>query len=333
MLFYPKKITNHKIIMLIHHTHSHTGLKRPLNEDYSLFVETSQGVLFVVCDGMGGHAKGDVASKLASETAVAFFKEKHSFSPKVLLEQCISKVNEVVFNASQQSSQLTGMGTTIVLALVQKNTLFYANVGDSRLYFVRNGAIKQLSEDHSYSQELLNAGIISEEEYKNHPRKNELTRAIGIRKEVKPTVFDTPITLIRGDSILLCTDGLFNMLDDKAIQQTLVKDATIENKVAQLIENANEAGGNDNITACLIEVGKARKNRIWKWVIGLFCQTKTSNLESIHNLLVSNEKSTDVNTARLINKSRNDKLFQFTQKKSHHLLQIKKSCVSLQSDL
>lgn len=244
---------------------SDIGLTRKHNEDYYSSIALKNGIAFIVCDGMGGHSKGEVASKLACEAVVSFL-DKHQNKPEFwLLENAIHKANEVVYNYSQKEDSSTGMGTTIVIALIRKSKLFFAHVGDSRLYLFKNQEAQQLTQDHSYVEELVRNNIISREDAESHPRKNEITRAIGIKPTVEPELCENPFTLHENNFLLLCTDGLSNMLDDSKIKQHVLSTGTVAEKGTKLIDEANTNGGKDNITVTLIQYfGKARNSkRLW----------------------------------------------------------------------
>ncbi len=212
--------------------------------------------LFVVADGMGGHVAGEVASRMAVETVNACFAAPHDdAAPQELLRQAISEANRLIFRMAQEDSERAGMGTTVTAAFVQDAKLFWGHVGDSRLYLLRAGTLSQVTEDHSLVSELVKKGNITPAEALLHPHRNILTRAVGTGEQVK--VDTGSIKLQAGDSVLLCTDGLTNMVADDDIAATLRQGGDGAALLAGLVAKANEAGGLDNITAILIACGAA----------------------------------------------------------------------------
>lgn len=240
-------------------TISHTGLRRKINEDFSGQMHADKGSVYVVCDGMGGHAKGDIASQKACETFLNTYTKFLFSSINEALAKSIENANSKVYELSLQDEGSKGMGTTLVAAVIFENKLFYSHVGDSRLFLIRDGRLKQLTEDHSFVAELVNAKIITEQEAKIHPRKNEISRAIGIKPTVDPSNDNEPITLQKGDFILLCTDGLTNMVHEDSIRDIIASNEAVADKAQKLIDEANGAGGHDNITVTLIEVKTLEK--------------------------------------------------------------------------
>jgi serine/threonine protein phosphatase PrpC len=254
--------------MISSHQNTNTGLRRTSNEDFFGSIATKFGAFYLVCDGMGGHSSGETASQLATESILQFVKNAKTDNTKELLKEAIQYANTIVFNAASKNTALKGMGTTLVLVLIKNNELFFAHVGDSRIYLSRRGNLEQLTEDHSFVQQLLKAGIISELEAKTHPRRNEITKAIGLKEIIEPTICASPLKIKKGDKILLCSDGLTNMVSKEKIFEIISKETSTEAKTTELIENANNAGGFDNITATLIEVEKVRRFN-YKSLIGI----------------------------------------------------------------
>ena len=240
------------------------GRKRRHNEDAYL-LDAERG-LFVVADGMGGHAAGEVASRITVESIQEFIastEDVHEsswpfgFNSRVSLEgnrltTSVEKANEKVMRAVQNRPELKGMGTTVVAALFDAERATLVHVGDSRAYLFRRGELKRLTDDHSWVQEQVNAGILSEDEAKSHPLKNVVTRALGGSAHVSVDLIELPI--YRGDRFLLCSDGLTGMVTDDEIFQHLGSGPGLEKMVRSLIDVANERGGVDNITAIVIEV-------------------------------------------------------------------------------
>ena len=223
------------------------GMVREVNQDYVFTTETPIGNLpnlLVVADGMGGHRAGEYASRLAVEILKQELSEGMQGDPEAMMKSAITDANEGVLEAARQDANLSGMGTTLVVATVIEKTLFFANVGDSRLYLL-NDDIKQLSKDHSLVQEMVRLGGINQEEAKYHPDKNIITRAIGAKEEVEIDFYE--YRLKKGDVILMCTDGLSNMVEDEEILHIVKSSRDVVEAVEQLIERAKENGGNDNI--------------------------------------------------------------------------------------
>ncbi len=228
---------------------SDIGKVRETNEDS--FV--CQPPLFVVADGMGGHVAGEVASRMAAETVSARFAAAAGEEPTALLSEAITAANETVYRLAQEDSERAGMGTTLTAAFVAGSVLYWGHVGDSRLYLLRGGEFSQVSEDHSLVSELVKKGSITAEEALTHPHRNILTRAVGTGDRVK--VDTGSFTLAAGDKILLCTDGLTNMVADGDIAAALSRDDDGAALLAHLVARANDAGGLDNITAVLVCFG------------------------------------------------------------------------------
>ncbi len=241
------------------------GRKRKHNEDaYLLDVERG---LFVVADGMGGHVAGEVASRLTVESIQEFisgteddhdntwpfgYNNRYSVEGN-RLSTAVERANEKVMRAVVNRPELKGMGTTVVAALFDEQRATLVHVGDSRAYLLRGGELRRLTDDHSWVQEQVNAGILSEEEAKTHPLKNVVTRALGGGAHVAVDLMEIPTG--RGDRFLLCSDGLTGMVADEVIADLLRSDKPLEVIVTTLITLANEAGGVDNITAIMVEVG------------------------------------------------------------------------------
>jgi protein phosphatase len=228
---------------------SDIGLVRPVNEDnYAVLIPE----LFVVADGMGGHVAGEIASKLALDTLMNCIKQgSPADNPFFLLEQGFLSANQTVFQESQSDPRYSGMGTTLTAVWIKGTSVYCAHVGDSRLYLYRQGQLCQLTKDHSLVWELARAGTISMEETRTHPQRNILTRAVGASESVQ-TDFEQ-FEWVKDDVLLLCTDGLTNMLDDAQICAILTSDASLDMRLAELIEAAKKAGGFDNITVILLQ--------------------------------------------------------------------------------
>ena len=229
-----------------------TGIIRETNQDYLFASEKSVGNLpnlFIVADGMGGHRAGDYASRHTVERIVASITRSEEEKPISILKEAIDKANELLIAESKRDETKSGMGTTLVIASIFDNIMYVANVGDSRLY-IGGQSIRQITRDHSLVNEMILMGEISEQEAKNHPDKNVITRAIGVKEHVEADYFEVELT--NDELILLCTDGLTNMVSDDEIQKILVNDEILENKAEKLIKRANKNGGSDNITVMII---------------------------------------------------------------------------------
>jgi protein phosphatase len=234
------------VTVLLAHALTDIGKVRDTNEDS--FV--CRPPLFVVADGMGGHVAGEVASRMAVETVGNCFDAPRDLGPQALLSQAITQANRMIFRMSQEDDGCAGMGTTVTAAFVEGAKLYWGHVGDSRLYLLRAGVLKQVTEDHSLVSELVKKGNITAAEALQHPQRNILTRAVGTGEQV---LVDTgSFALLPGDRVLLCTDGLTNMVADEDIAATLLQGGDGAALLAGLIGKANAAGGLDNITAIVI---------------------------------------------------------------------------------
>ena len=231
------------------------GRKRKNNQDTVGVYRNQNGItLAIVADGMGGHQAGDTASYLAV-TGLGEVWEQTMLTQKNdvcdwLIEH-IQEENARIFDKGSTHPEMFGMGTTIVSTVILEEELILAHVGDSRAYIVRDSDIKQLTDDHSLVNELIKTGEISAEMAANHPKKNILVRSIGVPGEVDVDISSVKCQL--NDKILLCSDGLTNMLTNEEIKQVVLKNQPLTSRVNELIEQANEAGGTDNITVLLID--------------------------------------------------------------------------------
>jgi protein phosphatase len=229
------------------------GRKREVNQDYIFVSNEPLGNLpnlLIVADGMGGHRAGDFASRYAVETLKEDLANSTEDGPEAMIRKAIQSANQKLIEAARQDARLEGMGTTLVVATVIEHTLYFANVGDSRLYLLHD-TIKQLSKDHSFVQEMVRLGGIDAEEAKHHPDKNIITRAVGAREKVEVDFFE--YRLKKGDMILMCTDGLSNMIEDEEMLVIVKSSRDIVEAVERLVERANDNGGNDNIGVILAE--------------------------------------------------------------------------------
>ena len=229
------------------------GRKREINQDYVFATDETIGHLpnlLVVADGMGGHRAGDFASRFTVEVLAEEVQNSKETHPEQILGNAIQTANERLMEEAAKDSRLEGMGTTLVAATILDHVLYFANVGDSRLYLI-NKEIRQLSKDHSMVEEMVRLGGLTEEEAKHHPDKNIITRAMGVKDKVEPDFFE--YRLKGGDTILMCSDGLTNMVDDDEIFQIVKSARDIVEAVETLIQRANENGGSDNIGIVLAQ--------------------------------------------------------------------------------
>ena len=229
------------------------GQKRKMNQDYVFVSEGPVGNLpnlFTVADGMGGHNAGDYASSHAVRILVDEIREDADYNPVKVIRHAIETANTEIRNRAQEDENLRGMGTTMVVATIVDQYAYVANVGDSRLYVIQDG-IHQITRDHSLVQEMVKMGEISEEEARNHPDKNIITRAIGVKENVEPDIYE--YRLKKGDIILMCTDGLSNMVEDEDMFNIVKGSRDVVEAVQMLIEKANSNGGRDNIGVVLAE--------------------------------------------------------------------------------
>lgn len=230
------------------------GQKRKMNQDYVFVSENPVGNLpnlFVVADGMGGHNAGDYASSHAVQTLVDEIRRDADFNPIKVIRHAIETANTEILERSRREEHLRGMGTTIVVCTVVGHYAYVANVGDSRLYVIQ-GEIHQVTKDHSLVQEMVRMGEIKPEEARNHPDKNIITRALGAERTVDIDFFD--LKLEPDSTILMCSDGLSNMVEDSKLEE-IILDQTEElpKKGEKLLKEANQNGGKDNIAVILVE--------------------------------------------------------------------------------
>ena len=229
------------------------GKKRKLNQDYVYTSERPVGNLpnvFIVADGMGGHNAGDYASKFTVETIVGEIVNLPEKNPEQILKKAIEVANDKVLRMANENPDLEGMGTTVVAATCIVEELHVANVGDSRLYVIGE-KITQVTRDHSLVEEMIRMGGIDRATARNHPDKNIITRAIGAEESIDIDFFH--VGLSKGDIVLMCSDGLTNMLEDEEIRMILNGQRDIVEKAEQLVKAANNNGGKDNIAVVLIE--------------------------------------------------------------------------------
>ena len=249
--------------MIESHGQTDVGRRRKINED-SFLVSPESG-LYAVCDGMGGHNAGEVASRMAIET-LASFVEKSAIEHEITwpwgidanlsfdanrLKTGIKLANARVFQAADNREELTGMGTTVVATIVNGDLLTIGSAGDSRCYVVRGGELRQITRDDSWVSAALGEGILNSDDIEHHPLRNVITKAVGARDSIELDVLEH--RLEPGDVVMLCSDGLHGMLNDASISRVLLPvPDSLEDATARLIDAANEAGGKDNVTVVLL---------------------------------------------------------------------------------
>jgi len=240
---------------------SDVGRVRPSNEDH--FGYDEQLGIFVVCDGMGGHAAGEIASQIAVETVLAYFRDR---KPAVeddaylddapigarLLADAVKKANDAILAYAEQNKNTSGMGTTLVAARFDEGVFSIANVGDSRIYLFREAQLLQLTEDHSLVMEQVRRGMITLEQAKRSSAQNIITRALGTDESTLPDLGEFPAQ--DGDTLLLTTDGVLRHVDDAEIRSILLQLPSLQAACDTLVDAANEGGGEDNSTCMLIRV-------------------------------------------------------------------------------
>lgn len=238
------------------------GKRRKLNQDYVYTSEMPVGKLknlFLVADGMGGHNAGDYASRYTIETIVDEISKADEESRISILEKAIKSANEHIRKKAEEDAELNGMGTTVVAATIDGDSLCVANVGDSRLYIINNKEIKQITRDHSLVEEMVRMGGLKRELARTHPDKNIITRAIGAQDDVDVDFFE--VKLGENDVILMCSDGLSNMIEDEEIRMIMQGQRDIVEKAESLVKAANNNGGKDNIAVVLVEPFAEEGNR------------------------------------------------------------------------
>ena len=238
---------------------THAGLVRPLNED-ALGADPACG-LFVLADGLGGYNAGEVASVMAISSVLDRLSsalgesrdEESAFTPDDAIYDTVAEINATIYNAALNSAAFEGMATTLVIAWFLGDRLWVAHTGDSRLYRFRAGELEQLTRDHSFSQELLDAGMVTEEEARLLPAKNLVTRALGASADIEPEIQDVDVQT--GDLLMLCSDGLTEMVGPFEIAGLLsISEDDMHETARRLVDLANESGGRDNISVILVQV-------------------------------------------------------------------------------
>ena len=231
------------------------GKKRQVNQDYIYATKEKIGTLpniFLLADGMGGHKAGDFASKTTVENILIEINDSNETRTVENISNAIKNTNDILYNKAQKEEKFHGMGTTLVVATIENHRLQVANIGDSRLYIINQKSMRQITRDHSYVEEMVRIGSLAREKAREHPDKNIITRAVGVQKKVE--VYFYEVELAENDMILLCSDGLSNMVDDNQIQSIMLNGLTPKEKAMNLVYAANDNGGKDNISVIVIEL-------------------------------------------------------------------------------
>lgn len=248
---------------MIYNCDSHVGKVRKNNEDYCMgeIIQTEDDCIgiFALADGMGGHKKGEVASKIAVDSIIDFLKENILKSCGIkmdylddVIKQGYNYANQKIFDKVSEDSSCEGMGTTLVVAVIYKDDMIMANVGDSRGYLLHNDEFRRITRDHSVVEELVNANLITKEEARVHPRRNQITRAMGAEEIIIVDIFREKVE--KGDMILLATDGLTGCVGDEDIKNIIKQDKDIKEICEDLINQANDNSGKDNISVILSKI-------------------------------------------------------------------------------
>ncbi len=234
------------------------GKRRKVNQDYLFFSDEPVGCfpnLYIVADGMGGHKAGDKASSFAVTRFVELAKKAEKELPFLVMEKLLAEINREVYQMSAKEEEYTGMGTTFVAATVEDKVVYVMNVGDSRLYHF-DGTLKQVTMDHSLVEELVRAGELKRSESRHHPQKNIITKAVGVDKEIHPDFFMFDIA--EGQRILLCSDGLSNMVDDERLAEFLSASDDLAAVARECVDEAVFYGGPDNISVLIAQCESGR---------------------------------------------------------------------------
>jgi len=238
--------------LLAWHGTTDRGMMRERNEDNFAILSFGSTMLLVVADGMGGHDAGEVASRIAMETVCSVVQQASLGNTDMpsLVERAVHLANRAVRSEGERRG--SDMGTTLSVALLEDGVAYIANIGDSRVYWIENGSITQITTDHSLVAKLVELGKISKEEARNHPKSNLLYRTIGNSEDVKIDTFR--VEMERGGTLLLCTDGLWGEVTDEDLHRICIAEKDITSVCTRLVQRANENGGKDNITAVVVKV-------------------------------------------------------------------------------
>ena len=234
------------------------GKKRKINQDYLFFSDEPVGCfpnLYIVADGMGGHKAGDKASSYSVKRFVELARKAEKEIPFLAMEKLLDQVNREVYQLSQKEEEYEGMGTTFVAATVVDHVVYVMNVGDSRLYCY-DGTLRQVTMDHSLVEELVRAGELGRMESRHHPQKNIITKAVGVTDEIQPDFF--MLDMAKEQKILLCSDGLSNMVDDDKLEEIMAESGEVEELAKKCIDEALFYGGLDNIAVVIVQCENGR---------------------------------------------------------------------------
>lgn len=262
---------------------SHKGNVRQENEDSCQIAETANGTIFVVCDGMGGAAEGKKASSIAVASIVEFFNKEVHENSQIALYNSLAFANEQIYATAQMYPDYKGMGTTACIVLIQNENIYFAHVGDSRIYLLSDATLYQLTKDHSFVNQLLEQGTITVEESKNHPQKNRILKALGVHQKVEPSVSSQPLLAKEKDILIICSDGLNDMVADQEIKGIINADELLNQKTENLLNKALENGGKDNITIQTIQIQESPHSKT-------VCIDKTLYTENSELISLEEEK-------------------------------------------
>jgi len=242
------------MVRLLHAARTDVGMIRSGNEDNFFVAARGNHGLFIVADGMGGHAAGEVASEMAVQTIEQELDSLKTMDSTTAdkLSNALRKANRNIHERTMTEVDKQGMGTTASVLLIWDSKYLIGQVGDSRVYLLRDGALTQLTKDHSYVQEQVDAGFLTPEQARYHPYSNVITRCVGASPDVEPDIYRGEVSV--GDLFLVASDGLTSMVDDRRLQMLLMSRAEPERKVLALISEANGRGGLDNITAIVVQI-------------------------------------------------------------------------------
>lgn len=238
-----------------------TGRTRSLNEDSMITFDSPNGRVMVVCDGLGGQNAGEVASQLAVKVIQDILTDNTFNTPEEAIKSSINAANQAILHRASQDPNCSGMGSTCVMIIIRDGKVYYGSVGDSRLYYAANHMIRQITKDQSYVQTLVDEGTISEEAAEHHQDKNQIMNALGLAT-MKPAVIGSmPITPEPGSCFILCSDGLSGMISNNVILNTVSRhELSLQERAKLLVKQANDAGGQDNITVQLVEFPASGSN-------------------------------------------------------------------------
>ena len=231
-----------------------TGRTRRVNEDSMVTFDSPNGRVVAVCDGMGGQNAGDVASQLAVAVIQDILSDNTFATPEEAITSSVIAANQAILRKASMNEDMQGMGATCVMLIVKDGKAYYGSIGDSRIYYIANGMIRQITKYQSYVQTLVDAGQITLAEAEHHQDKNQITNALGVEGMTPPVIGQMPITPEPNSTFLLCSDGLSGMINNNTILNTVSRyDLSLNERARMLVEQANEAGGLDNITVQLVE--------------------------------------------------------------------------------